>query len=115
LIVRDQGPGPRDGVSQGGRYYVLEAGDRGEFGIWRREETRWVELIPWTFAGAIRLGDAPNELTVQALGPQLTFLINGEQVASLVDAALTEGTVGVFLGGDYNEAVLERFVVEVPN
>src|SRR5437660_752281 len=48
LIVHDQGPGPRDGVNQLGRFYVLEAGDKGEFGVWRRDGDRWIELIPWT-------------------------------------------------------------------
>jgi LPXTG-site transpeptidase (sortase) family protein len=114
LIVRDQGPGPRDGISQSGRYYVLEAGDRGEFGIWRREGDHWVELIPWTSSTAIRSGSAPNELTVQAIGPQLNFFVNSRLVASQVDTALADGGVGVFVGGDANEAVLERFVVGVP-
>jgi len=115
LILRDQGPGPRDGINQGGRFYVLEAGDRGEFGIWRREGDRWVDLVPWTRSEAVRPGDAANELTVHTSGQRLTFVVNGQQIASQVDAALTEGTVGVFVGGDFNEAVLERFVVAVPN
>jgi len=38
IIVRDQGPGSRDGLNQGGHYYVLEVGDSGEVGIWRRDE-----------------------------------------------------------------------------
>jgi hypothetical protein len=115
VIVRDQGPGPRDGINQGGRYYVLEAGDRGEFGIWRREGDHWIDLIPWTPSRAIRSGGATNELTVQAIGSQLTFLINGKHVASQVDAAHADGAVGIFVGGDGNEAIVQRFVVEVPN
>jgi LPXTG-site transpeptidase (sortase) family protein len=115
IVVRDQGPGSRDGIRQEGRYYVLEVGDRGEFGIWRREGDRWIDLIPWTRSEAVRPGDAANELTVHTSGQRLTFLVNGQQVASQVDAALTDGSVGVFVGGDFNEAVLERFVVEVPN
>jgi LPXTG-site transpeptidase (sortase) family protein len=115
LIVRDQGPGPRDGVNQNGRYYVLEAGDRGEFGIWRRDGDHWIDLIPWTLSAAIRSGGAPNELTVQAIGSQLSFLINGRQVASQADATLADGAVGIFVGGDGNEVILERFVVDVPN
>jgi hypothetical protein len=118
LIVRDEGPGPRDGISQGGRYYVLEAGDRGEFGIWRREGDRWVDLIPWTKTAAIRPGGAANDLVVRAIGPQLSFLVNGFEVATHLDtgpAALREGAVGVFVGGDLNEVLLERFAVQVPN
>src|SRR5579884_3523789 len=54
VIVRDEGPGPRDGINQGGRYYVLEAGDRGEVGIWRRENDRWIDILPWTSSPAVR-------------------------------------------------------------
>jgi hypothetical protein len=114
IIVRDQGPGPRDGVHQGGRYYVLEAGDRGEFGIWRREGDRWVDLIPWTRSDAIAQGTAPNTLVVQAVGPQLTFIANGVRLASYTDTALAGGAVGIFVGGDLNEAVLERFTIQAP-
>ena len=114
LIVRDQGPGPRDGRGQGGRYYVLEAGDRGELGIWRREGDHWVDIVPWTPSAAVRPGEAANELTVRAIGSRLTFLVNGTEVASRDDAALSEGGVGLFVGGDLNEVAAERFVVQVP-
>ena len=46
IIVRDQGQGPRNGSSQDGRYYVLEVGDKGEVGIWRRDGDHWVDLLP---------------------------------------------------------------------
>jgi hypothetical protein len=114
LIVRDQGPWPRDGVSQGGRYYVLEVGDRGEVGVWRREETRWVDLLPWTLSSAVRPGEAPNDLIARAVGRRLTFVVNGTEVASLEDAALGTGTVGVFVGGDHNEVALDRYALRVP-
>jgi hypothetical protein len=112
LILRDQGLGLGDGVDQGGRYYVLEAGDRGEVGVWRREADHWVDLLPWTPAGAVRQGGAANTLTVQATADQLTFVVNGEQVASVADSALPDGTVGIFVGGDGNDVTLERFVVQ---
>jgi hypothetical protein len=115
LIVRDQGPGPRDGITQGGRYYVLEAGDRGELGIWRRDGDRWIELLPWTASAAVRPGDVANELTVQAIGPRLSFVVNGADVASLEDPTLEDGSVGIFVGGDLNEVVLERLIVQTPN
>jgi hypothetical protein len=114
IIVRDQPGGPRDGVNQSGRFYVLEAGDRGEIGIWRRDGNRWVDVVPWTKSDAVRPGTEPNELTVQAIGPRLTFLVNGIQVASVDDSALAEGAVGVFVGGDLNDVALDRFRIEVP-
>jgi len=114
IIVRDQVANPRDGVNQGGRFYVLEVGDKGEVGIWRREADRWIDLVPWTPSEAVRPGIEPNTLSVQADGQILTFVVNGMEVARVVDAALGEGAVGVFVGGDFNAVALERLRVAVP-
>lgn len=114
VIVREQGPGPRDGINQSGSFYVLEVGEQGMVGIWRRDGDRWVDLLPWTPSPAARPGNAPNELAVHAIGQRLIFVVNGAEVASQVDAVLARGGVGVFVGGDLNEVVLERLVVQVP-
>jgi hypothetical protein len=114
FIIRDQGPGPRDGVNQLGQYYVLEVGDRGEYGIWRREGDRWLDLIPWTQSDLVPQGDATNEVTVQATGQELTFLVNGKVLANLVGAVLRDGGVGIFVGGDLNEVVVDHFVIQTP-
>src|SRR5581483_1932544 len=114
LLLRDEGPGPRDGKDQGGRYYVFEVGDRGEVGIWRRENDRWVDLAPWTPSDVVRRGSATNELTVRAIGQRLVLLVNGSPAASVEDAALSQGAVGVFVGGDYNEVEVDRFLVQTP-
>ncbi len=114
IIVRDAGPGPRDGINQRGRYYVLEVGDRGEFGIWRREDDRWVDIIPWTRSGAVRPGGEPNRLSVAAAGTRLVFAVNGAQIAEVTDAAITQGGVGLFAGGDLNDVLVEQVVVSPP-
>jgi hypothetical protein len=114
IIVRDQGPGPRDGVNQAGRFYVFEVGDKGEVGIWRRENDRWIDLIPWTRSAVVRPGASANALAVWASGRQLTFLVNGLVVGSWDDATSTAGGVGVFSGGDFSEVALERFTLQVP-
>ena len=115
LIVRDQGPASRDGTNQGGRYYVLEVGDVGEVGVWRRETDHWIDLLPWTRSDVVRTGGATNELSVRAVGPRLDFFVNGVQVTSQVDELLPEGGVGIFVGGDQNEVVIDHFVVEALN
>src|SRR5207253_357007 len=108
--VRAQGA-PLDGTAQGGRYYVFEVGDRGEVGAWRREEDHWVDLLTWTASSAVHAGASENRLDVQLRGAQLTFSVNDAQVAQLSDATLTSGAVGVFVGGDGNQVVLEHFVI----
>jgi hypothetical protein len=114
VIVRDLGPGPRDGLDQGGRYYVLGAGDRGDIGVWLRDHDHWVDLVPWTRSSVVRPGGAPNEVQVRAVGARLTLLVNGTIVASVSDATLPAGDVGIFVGGDGNEVLIERFVAELP-
>jgi hypothetical protein len=113
LILRAQG-GPLNGTNQAGRYYVFEVGDRGDVGAWRREEDRWVDLVPWTHSGAVHPGDASNRLDVRASGSQFTFSVNDTPVARVSDDSLATGAVGVFTGGDGNRVVLERFTVSAP-
>jgi hypothetical protein len=111
LIVRDQGPGPRDGINQTGRFYALQAGDRRGVGIWRRDGDHWTELVPWTPTLAVRPGDAANQLTVRAAGPRLTLLVNGFEAASAEDTILQGGAVGIFVGGDFNQVALDWIMV----
>jgi hypothetical protein len=113
LILRDQGPGPRDGQNQTGDFYVLGVGDRGELGMWRRVEDAWIDLLPWTASDAVRPGGAANEITARAQGPRLTLLVNGVEVASELDDTLRQGGVGVFAGGDGNDVMFEGFGVRV--
>ena len=42
-------------------------------------------------------------------------LVNGIHQVTLVDAVLPTGGVGAFVGGDYNQVVLDRFAVQVPS
>ena len=111
IIVRDQGPGPRDGASQTGRYYVLEVGDRQEVGIWRRETDHWVDLVPWQHADMVRPGKATNTISVRAFGEQLSLVVNGAEAARASDSALDAGRVGIFVGGDQNQVLLESYSV----
>jgi hypothetical protein len=110
VIVRDQMSESRDGVEQGGRFIAAEIGDTGMVGIWRREEDHWVDLVPWTLSPAVHPGDASNQLTVQTHGDSITLLANGTRVAQTA-MGLPQGGVGVFVGGDGNEVVLDHLVV----
>jgi hypothetical protein len=114
IIVRDQGSGPLDGTNQNGRFYVLEAGDKGDIGIWRRDGDHWVDLLPWQHADAVKTGNAPNELTVRAVGNRLSLSINGTEVATRSDATFAGGNVGLFVGGDGNQVAVSHFSIQTP-
>jgi hypothetical protein len=114
LIVRDQNADTRDGKSQGGRFIVAEIGDNGSVGIWRREIDHWIELLPWTPSSAVHPDDAPNEIRVQTLGDDITLFANGTRVAQ-APMGLDKGGVGVFVGGDSNQVVLQSLIVRTDN
>jgi hypothetical protein len=111
LIVRDRRAGAGDGVDQAGQFVVAAVGDRGDVGVWQREGQRWIDLVPWTASPSVRQGGSPNELKVQVTGNRLRFDVNGTQVAAL-DVALNAGRVGIFVGGDQNEVLVDRLVVQ---
>jgi hypothetical protein len=114
LIVRDQDPSSRDGLNQTGAYYVFEVGDRGQIGIWRREQDHWVDILPWTDSDTVHAGkDQTNDLTVSAIGSNLSFQVNGIAVASKTDTTLGAGGIGIFVGGDMNEVSVSHFAVQL--
>jgi hypothetical protein len=113
LIVRDQTSVARDGRSQVGRFYVFEIGDRGDIGVWLRDQERWIDLMAWKPSDAVHPGKAANQVTVSAIGDRLSFMVNGVAVASQQDTLLQRGRVGVFAGGDGNDVGLDRLTVRV--
>ena len=114
LILRDQEPGRRDSTNQSGNFYVLEVSDRGDVGMWRRAEDRWVDVLSWTHSDVVHPGGTTNELSARAVGDQLTLIVNGVEVARQSDSTLSVGGVGVFVGGDANDVAMNRFSVTVP-
>ena|SRR6266508_1744582 len=113
LIVRDEGSDPADAANPGARYYVLAAGDRGEISIWHREGDRSIDLLPWVSSGTVHIGDGANQLAARVVGQRLTFLVNGIQVAEVLDPEPRVGGVGIYVAGDSNEVALNQFVVQV--
>ena len=56
---------------------VLEVGDRSDVGIWQRDESRWIDILPWTQSNAVHLATEPKELLVTTQGSGLPFVVNG--------------------------------------
>ena len=114
IIVRDQSQAGLDGNTQDGHFYVLEAGDKGEVGIWRRDVDHWADLLPWQHSDAVNPGTAINDLTVRAVGSTLSLAVNGTVVATRTDSELTNGTAGIFIGGDGNQVAVSHFAIQNP-
>jgi len=115
FVVRSQAAGRLDGENQAGKYIVAEVSDRGDIGIWQRDETRWIDILPWTQTSAVHQGLETNELLLATQGNGLRFVVNGVEVANDTYTAIpAEGGVGVFVGGDLNQVSLEWLIVEAP-
>jgi LPXTG-site transpeptidase (sortase) family protein len=71
-------------------------------------------LIGWTPSEAVHIDGSVNTLEAWALGQRLTLLVNGTQVASVVDPSVHAGGVGVFVGGDGTHVELQHLLVRVP-
>jgi hypothetical protein len=115
LIVRDQGPRPRDGSDETGRFYVLMVNNRGEACISRWEGDHWVDLAPCTPSEVVHPANATNELVALVVRNRLALVVNGTLVASARDEALDVGGVGLYVDGDRAEVALDEFIVEVPS
>jgi hypothetical protein len=117
IIVRDQGaPSERDGRNQSGEYLVLEVGDRGDIGIWQRDQAHWIDIVPWQHSDVVQVDKAPNTLVVTTHGPGLMLEVNGQMLAVVsYDKLPTTGGVGIFVGGDLNEVALERLQIDNAN
>jgi hypothetical protein len=111
LIVRDRRAGLGDGIDQNGHFIVAAVGDRGDVGVWRRDGAKWIDIVPWTAAPTVRGGGSPNDLQVEVLGEHLRFDVNGVRVAD-ISIKLTSGRVGIFAGGDLNQVLIDRLIVQ---
>jgi hypothetical protein len=114
LIVRDQQPTSRNGLDQTGSFYVFEVSDRGEYGVWRRDGARWIDLVPWTPSNAVKPAGAENTLSVAVVGESMTFTINGLPVTTQTDTILKSGGAGIFVGGDGDAFQLNNLIVRAP-
>ncbi len=114
LIIRDAGPLPRDGSNQTGNFYVLGIDDRGQYAVSRRDDDRWIDVVPLTPSDAIRSGQQSNDLSVTAIDDRLTLSVNGTEVATVLGALPRAGRVGIYVAGDSNDVVVTRFEVRPP-
>ena len=73
--------------------YAFEIDDDG-FLVNKIVDGDWTTLVDYTLTPAINVG-GPNQLMVAAIGPAMTFYINGEEVAATEDDSLQSGSVGM--------------------
>ena len=83
------------------QFYRYAITGNGQFLIERHEgEGAWTRLSDdWQDAAVLQTGlNMTNRLAVQAAGGQLTFYINGEEVAQVAEGQLIQGKVALAAG-----------------
>lgn len=78
----------------GGDLYSFEIDSDGLFIVNLLVDDEWQTLVDYTESAAINKSGS-NQLLVKAIGPQLSFYINGEEVTTLEDETLDSGLIGV--------------------
>lgn len=77
-------------------FYLFQVDSDGYFAIYLFEDGGWNTLVDYTELAAINR-EGSNQLAIEAIGPMMTFFINGEEATSIEDDTLTAGSIGVSL------------------
>ncbi len=91
-------------MDENSHFYAFSISGDGYARVARYEEGAWTLLgSDWTPHESIRQGEATNLLELDARGSQFTFRVNGEEIATVEDATLTKGDLGLYAGA-FDEA-----------
>lgn len=87
-------------------FYMFALSSNGFYTVQVREAGEWTDLQPWTKNAAIIGGEATNRVRVEAIGPQMRFMINGQVLTIIEDETFLSGRVG-FSAGTFAEGGVE--------
>jgi len=77
-------------------YYRFDVSGEGYFLLSKFYRGEWTTLIPWTPSPALNVGQATNQLMVEALGTRIRIFANGVELGQVTDSSLSHGNFGVF-------------------
>jgi hypothetical protein len=104
-----------DPDSEGYYYFGITAD--GMYGVFKHGGGHWTDLVDWTESPAIEGAGEWDLLRVEAIGSQLSFLVNGEPLATVEDDEFNSGAVALF-AGSYDDpgvhAAFDNLKVYVP-
>lgn len=95
-------------------FYSFEIDDEGYF-VNLFIDGEWQTVVDYTETPAIA-SDGPNQLMVKAVGPVLSFFINGQEVITVEDDTLESGSIGLMFelyeAGDTAIIDFDNLIVE---
>ena len=78
-------------------YYVFQIGSQGDYIVlYYLKDSGFTFLTDFLTDSAI-VPEGPNQLSVRAVGPELTFMVNGKQLTVIKDGTLSQGQVGLWV------------------
>jgi len=91
-------------------FYRFSISGDGYYLVSKYDGQEWRPLgTDWTPSDAIHPGAATNLLGVVCQGAQLTFLVNGVQLAQVEDKSYTRGDIGLYAGSFFEPNVEVQF------
>ena len=87
-------------------FYLFSISSDGYYMVQILRDDEWIELVEWKPSALIQQGDATNLLRVEANGPEMRFLANGELLCMVQDSTITSGSIGLAAGA-FDEAGVE--------
>ena len=91
-------------------FYRFSISGDGYYLVSKYDGQEWRPLgTDWTPSDAIHPGAATNLLGVVCQGAQLTFLVNGVQLAQVEDKSYTRGDIGLYAGSFFEPDVEVQF------
>jgi hypothetical protein len=99
-------------------FYRFSISGDGYYLVSKYEEGQWEFLSDdWAYAEAIHKGNATNRVEVVCQGPQMEFLVNGQQLVVLEDHTFSRGDVALYAGAFFTPGVevhFDNFTIDRP-
>jgi hypothetical protein len=90
-------------------FYLFTVSSDGQYAVQMLLDDNWKDLVEWTPSDAIEQDDGTNLLRVEAKGPEMRFLVNGELLCTVQDSTISSGSVGLAAGTFTEPEVEVRF------
>jgi hypothetical protein len=87
-------------------FYLFSVSSDGMYSVQMLRDDKWNELVKWTPSAVIIQDEGTNVLRVEATGPQMRFLVNGELLCVVQDSTFASGSIGL-AAGSFVEAGVE--------
>ncbi len=91
-------------------FYLFAISSDGMFSAGKYVGDKWQSLVEWQPADAIETGEgSENRIGLLAVGDQIVFLINNEELARVQDRTFTKGKIGLLAGSNVEGGVVVAF------